>query len=92
MKMGYSRRHREELGSLISGNEMDFLCRKSSRKKEAELSVIQGVFEGGKGPKFMSFYPGIGGGISKVQCGMILTHEGGFASPIRDYFATSFRI
>ena len=35
MKMGYSRRHREELGSQISGNEMDFLCGKSSRKKEA---------------------------------------------------------
>ena len=35
MKMGYSRRHHKELGSLISGNEMDFLCRKASRKKEA---------------------------------------------------------
>ena len=35
MKLGYSRRHREELESLISGNEMDFLCGKSSRKKEA---------------------------------------------------------
>ena len=35
MKMGYSRGHHEELGSLTSGNEMDFLCGKSSRKKEA---------------------------------------------------------
>ena len=36
MEMGYSRGYREELESLISGKEMDFLCRKSSRKKEAE--------------------------------------------------------
>ena len=36
MELGYSRRHREELESLISGNEMDFLCGKSSLKKEAE--------------------------------------------------------
>ena len=57
MKMGYARRHHKELGSLISGNEMDFLCGKSSRKKEAGLRVIEGVFGVGKGPKFMSFYP-----------------------------------
>ena len=35
MKLGYSRRYGEELESLISGNEKDFLCRKSSRKNEA---------------------------------------------------------
>ena len=71
MRMGYSRRHCEELGSLISGNEMDSPCGKSSRKKEAGLRVIIGVLEGGKGPKFMSFYPGFGSGFTNVQCGMI---------------------
>ena len=66
---------------------MDFLCRKSARKKEAGQRGIQGVLEGGKGLKLMSFYPGFGGGISNVQCGMILTHGGGFGTPNRGYLA-----
>ena len=47
---------------------------------------------GRKGLKFMSFYPGIGGGISNVQCGMFLTHGGGFGSPIRVFLAKRNRI
>ena len=55
--------------------------------ERAWIKVIQGVFEGGKGPKFMSFYLGFGGANSNVQFGMILTHGGGFGTPIRGYLA-----
>ena len=65
MMMGYSRGHHEELGSLISGNEMDFLCGKSSRGR------IKGHPRGNRGRKGAQVYVFLPGNLERdFQCSM----------------------
>ena len=49
-------------------------------RKRPDKGSSRGYSGAERGPSlFMSFDPGIGGGISNVQCSMILTHGGGLA-------------